>query len=52
MAPSTVAYTWIGHAGRQAIAGDTENIKYALIALGLIAVLLLVPRFYKRLRGG
>ena len=51
MAPSTVAYTWIGHAGRQAIAGDTENIKYALIALGLIAVVLLVPRFYKRLRG-
>ena len=52
MAPSTVAYTWIGHAGRQAIAGDTENIKYALIALALIAVVLLLPRFYKRLRGG
>ena len=51
MAPSTVVYTWIGHAGRQAIAGDTENIKYALIALALIAVVLLVPRFYKRLRG-
>jgi uncharacterized membrane protein YdjX (TVP38/TMEM64 family) len=51
MAPSTVAYTWIGHAGRQAIAGDTENIKYALIALALIAVVLLLPRFYKRLRG-
>ena len=50
MAPSTVAYTWIGHAGRQAIAGDTENIKYALIALALIAVVLLVPRFYKKLR--
>ena len=52
MAPSTVVYTWIGHAGRQAIAGDTENIKYALIALALIAVVLLLPRFYKRLRGG
>jgi uncharacterized membrane protein YdjX (TVP38/TMEM64 family) len=50
MAPSTVAYTWIGHAGRQAIAGDTENIKYALIAVGLIALVLLVPRFYKKLR--
>ena len=52
MAPSTVAYTWIGHAGRQAIAGDTENIKYGLIALALIALVLLLPRFYKRLRGG
>ena len=50
MAPSTVAYTWIGHAGRQAIAGDTENIRYALIALALIAVVLLLPRFLKRLR--
>jgi len=52
MAPSTVAYTWIGHASRQAIAGDTENIKYALIALALIALVLLVPRFYKRLKNG
>ena len=52
MAPSTVAYTWIGHAGRQAIAGDTENIKYALIALALIAVVLLLPRLFKRLRNG
>src|SRR3990172_1860923 len=51
MAPSTVVYTWIGHAGRQAIAGDTENIKYALIALALIALVLLVPRFYTKLRG-
>jgi uncharacterized membrane protein YdjX (TVP38/TMEM64 family) len=51
MTPSTLAYTWIGHASRQAIAGDTENIKYALIALALIAVVLMVPRFYKRLRG-
>ena len=50
MAPSTVAYTWIGHAGRQAIAGDTENIRYALIALGLIAAMLLLPRLIKRLR--
>ncbi len=52
MAPSTVAYTWIGHAGRQAIAGDTENIKYALIALAVIALVLLLPRFYTRLRNG
>ena len=50
MAPSTVAYTWIGHAGRKAIAGDTENIRYALIALGLIAIVLLLPRFFRRLR--
>lgn len=52
MAPSTVAYTWIGHAGRQAIAGETENIKYALIVLALIAALMILPRFLKRMRNG
>ena len=52
MAPSTVAYTWIGHASRQAIAGDTENIKYALIALALLALMLFLPRFFKRMRNG
>jgi uncharacterized membrane protein YdjX (TVP38/TMEM64 family) len=51
MAPSTVAYTWMGYAGRQAIAGDTANIQYALTTLALIATVLLLPRFFKRMRG-
>ncbi len=50
MAPSTVAYTWMGYAGRQAIAGDTANIQYALITLALIAAVLFLPRFFKRMR--
>jgi uncharacterized membrane protein YdjX (TVP38/TMEM64 family) len=50
MLPSTVAYTWIGHAGREAVAGDTDNIYYALFAVGLIAVVIMAPRFVKRLR--
>ena len=50
MAPSTVAYTWIGHAGREAVAGETDNIYYALFALGLIALVIMAPRFYRRLR--
>ena len=50
MSPSTVVYTWIGHASRQAIAGDSDNLRYGLLALGLIAVLLALPRFYKRYR--
>lgn len=51
MAPSTVVYTWIGHASRQAIAGNTDNLRYGLLALGLIAVLLVLPRIYKKVRG-
>jgi uncharacterized membrane protein YdjX (TVP38/TMEM64 family) len=50
MAPSTIVYTWIGHAGRAAIAGDTDNLYYALIALGLLATMIFLPHFYKRLR--
>jgi uncharacterized membrane protein YdjX (TVP38/TMEM64 family) len=50
MAPSTVVYTWIGHAGREAIAGDTDNLWYGLIALGLLATMIFLPRLYKRLK--
>ena len=48
MAPSTVVYTWIGFVGREAIAGDTDNLRYALLALGLLATLFFLPYFYKR----
>jgi uncharacterized membrane protein YdjX (TVP38/TMEM64 family) len=50
MAPSTLVYTWIGHASRQAIAGDTDNLRYALVALGLLATMIFLPNIYKRLR--
>ena len=50
MAPSTVAYTWIGHAGRQALSGNTNNIRYALAMLAVIAILIFAPQFYKRWR--
>ena len=52
MAPSTVAYTWIGHAGSQALSGDTNNIRYALAMLAVIAILIFAPQFYKRWRKG
>ena len=50
MLPSTIAYTWIGHLGREAVAGETDNIYYALIALGLIAVVIMAPRLFKMFR--
>ncbi|HWK96722.1 MAG TPA: TVP38/TMEM64 family protein [Pseudolabrys sp.] len=50
MAPSTVAYTYIGHAGTQALAGDTDNIRYALLMLAVIAIVIFAPQFYKRWR--
>ena len=50
--PSTVAYTYFGYASREIIAGNTDSIRYALIAFGLLASLIVLPRYYKRLRKG
>jgi uncharacterized membrane protein YdjX (TVP38/TMEM64 family) len=50
MAPSTVVYTWIGFVSREAIAGNTDNLRYALLALGLLATMFFLPHFYKRWR--
>ena len=47
MAPSTVAYTLLGYASREAMAGDTHQIRYALIAFALIGILIFVPRSFK-----
>ena len=51
MAPGTAAYTWLGHAGRGALTGDVETVRYGLLALGLLAAIALLPRFVGRMRG-
>lgn len=51
MAPGTIAFTWLGHAGRQALDGDTAAIRYGLLALGLLAAIAFVPRIVGRMRG-
>jgi uncharacterized membrane protein YdjX (TVP38/TMEM64 family) len=52
MAPGSAAYTWLGFAGKEAIAGEASAVRYALLALGLLAILAFLPRFVRRLRGG
>jgi uncharacterized membrane protein YdjX (TVP38/TMEM64 family)/rhodanese-related sulfurtransferase len=51
MAPGTLAYTWLGYAGREAIFGNDAAIRYALIALGLFAVVAFLPRLVRRWTG-
>jgi uncharacterized membrane protein YdjX (TVP38/TMEM64 family)/rhodanese-related sulfurtransferase len=51
MIPGAVAYTWLGYAGREALGGETEAVRYGLFALGLLAAVALLPRFIGRLRG-
>lgn len=50
MAPGAIAYTWLGHAGREALAGDASAINYGLLALGLLAAIALLPRLIRRMR--
>jgi uncharacterized membrane protein YdjX (TVP38/TMEM64 family)/rhodanese-related sulfurtransferase len=51
MVPGAIAYTWLGHAGRGALVGETDAVRYGLLALGLLAAIALLPRLIKRLRG-
>ena len=51
MAPGTLAYAWLGYAGREALADNQSAINYALIALALLAAVALLPRLIRRLRG-
>jgi len=52
MAPGAAAYTYIGYAGRDALAGGDGFIKNILIALALLAVAIFLPRFVATVRRG
>lgn len=48
--PNLAAYNWLGHATRQALGGAEELIQVLLIALALLALLVFLPGFVRRLR--
>jgi len=50
MIPGAIAYTYLGYAGREAIAGSEGAIQKGLLALGLLAAVVFLPRLVKRLR--
>lgn len=52
MLPGTLAFTWLGHAGRQAIGGDSAAIRYGLAALAVLAAVAFPARLTERLRAG
>lgn len=51
MVPGTLAFAWLGYAGREAAAGNETAMRYALLALGLLAAIAFLPRLVRRLRG-
>lgn len=52
MLPGAIAYTYLGYAGREAIAGGEGLIQKILLALALLAVVSFLPRFIGRMRRG
>jgi uncharacterized membrane protein YdjX (TVP38/TMEM64 family)/rhodanese-related sulfurtransferase len=51
MAPGALAYTWLGYAGREAVAGNAAAIRYGLMGLALLAGVAFVPRLLRRFKG-
>jgi len=49
MLPGALAYTWLGHAGRQALGGDAGMVRNGLIALALVCVVSFLPRWLRKL---
>jgi uncharacterized membrane protein YdjX (TVP38/TMEM64 family) len=52
MLPGAFAYTYLGYAGREAIAGGEGLIQKSLLALSLLAVVAFIPRIIARYRRG
>lgn len=50
MLPGAIAYTYLGYAGREAVAGGEGLIQKGLLALALLAAVAFLPRLIGRLR--
>lgn len=50
MLPGAIAYTYLGYAGREAVAGGDGMIQKGLLALALLAVVAFLPRLIGKLR--
>jgi rhodanese-related sulfurtransferase/membrane protein DedA with SNARE-associated domain len=50
MTPGTIAYAYLGYAGREALVHREGMVEKGLVALGLLAIALFLPRLVRRLR--
>jgi uncharacterized membrane protein YdjX (TVP38/TMEM64 family) len=50
MLPGAIAFTYLGYAGREAAAGSEGSIQKGLLALGLLALIVFLPRLIRRMR--
>ena len=50
MLPGAIAYTYLGYAGREAIAGAQDLVQKILFAIGFLGAVVFLPRLVGRLR--
>ena len=50
MLPGSIAFTYLGYAGREAVTGSEGSIRNGLLALGLLALIAFLPRLVRRIR--
>jgi uncharacterized membrane protein YdjX (TVP38/TMEM64 family)/rhodanese-related sulfurtransferase len=50
MLPGAFVYTWLGHAGRDALAGGDGMLRNITIAVSLLAVMAFLPRLVRKLK--
>jgi uncharacterized membrane protein YdjX (TVP38/TMEM64 family) len=51
MTPGALAYTYLGYAGREAASGQAGAIRKAVLAVTLLAVVALLPRLVRSVKG-
>ena len=51
MLPGALAYSYLGYAGREALAGGEDLVRKGLIALALLGAIAFLPRLLRRFRG-
>ena len=50
MAPSSIAYSWLGHIGMEAASGRGDWVKFVLLGLAALALIIFLPRVIKYFR--
>ncbi|HEY6095538.1 MAG TPA: VTT domain-containing protein [Gallionellaceae bacterium] len=50
MLPGAIAYTWLGYAGKEAIAGGEGAVQKIMLAIALLAIVSFLPRLVSALR--
>ena len=50
MVPGTAAYAWLGHAGRAAMEGNSDALRYGALGFAALALVVFAPRLIRQLK--